>query len=78
MILSTFFNTIFGHNRTLTENHQEIEQLKQQSSELLDATVHRSTLQSAKAGRKFDRMGDEMQLMAGDIAIRIAKAAGRP
>ncbi len=78
MILSNFLNTILGRNRTLIENHQEIADLKQQSSELLDATVRKSTLQSAKAGRNFDRMGDEMQIMAGDIAIRIAKAAGRP
>lgn len=79
MTLSSLFKTILNRRSvSLDETHKQIEAIKKQHNEDLDATVRVSVAKSKQAGQNFDKIGEEMQFMADDIGARIAMATRNP
>lgn len=58
----------------LEETHDQIEAIKKLHNKNLNTTVRKSIAKSRQAEQNFDKISEEMQSMANDITIRIAKA----
>lgn len=69
-----FLSRLFGKRKTLKESHQEIEEIKRASSDQIAETTKSSVEASRQAAEDFDKISKEMESLAEDITIRIAKA----
>lgn len=77
MNLMQLFYKITGRGNTLKESRQIVNDLKDASNAMTDKAVKESINRSRQAGNKFDKMSIEMRNIADDVAVKIARSAGR-
>lgn len=77
MNFTQLFNKLTGNAYTLKQSREKVEDIKLQNEIMTHKAVKESVDRSKQAGKKFDRMSTEMNSIADDVAVKIARAAGR-